>query len=209
MHKKGKSALAYLMVLIAMAFVALTLAIVLMPLPDLDKNVSKAVQSFQSPALYKVMLLVSDFGVMPFSVLMVLITALVFFLFKYKREALFVLFTLFCGVASTLIKYLVDRPRPAAPFVQVMEKTRQQSFPSGHVNFYVLFFGFILVLMFHMNSIPKLVRMVVGGFSAGMILLVPYSRIYLGAHWFTDVLGGILLGSLLLYVNSYYYLRKK
>lgn len=209
MNKQRKLILTYLLISGLLGFVLLTAFIVYMPLSSLDKNFSIAVQSYQSPFLDSLMKFVSFIGVMPYSLIMVLLTALLFFVFKLKRAAFFTLSTLLAGVVSTLIKVLVDRPRPAAPLVNVLEKTVHQSFPSGHVNFYVVFFGFLIVIMCHVKTIPFILRTMVIAICALLILLIPISRMYQGVHWFTDVLGGYLLGGLLLFVNSYYYLRGK
>lgn len=209
MNKQRKLILTYLLISGLLGFVLLTAFIVYMPLSSLDKNFSIAVQSYQSPFLDSLMKFVSFIGVMPYSLIMVLLTALLFFVFKLKRAAFFTLSTLLAGVVSTLIKVLVDRPRPAAPLVNVLEKTVHQSFPSGHVNFYVVFFGFLIVIMCHVKTIPLILRTMVIAICALLILLIPISRMYQGVHWFTDVLGGYLLGGLLLFVNSYYYLRGK
>lgn len=209
MNKQRKLILTYLLISGLLGFVLLTAFIVYMPLSSLDKNFSIAVQSYQSPFLDSLMKFVSFIGVMPYSLIMVLLTALLFFVFKLKRAAFFTLSSLLAGVVSTLIKVLVDRPRPAAPLVNVLEKTVHQSFPSGHVNFYVVFFGFLIVIMCHVKTIPLILRTMVIAICALLILLIPISRMYQGVHWFTDVLGGYLLGGLLLFVNSYYYLRGK
>lgn len=194
------------MILIAMGFIILTVFIALAPLPFADIAFSQWIQGLRSRWLDMSMNFVSWFGVMPHSLILVLITALLFFIFRYKREAWFTLATLLAGIVSTLIKYVAGRPRPAEPLVHVLEKTRQLSFPSGHVNFYVVFFGFLIVIMLHVKTIPSMVRLFVGVVCALLILLVPFSRIYLGAHWLSDVVGGLMLGSLLLYANSYFYL---
>lgn len=209
MNKQRKLILISLLISGLLAFVLLTVFIVYMPLSSLDKNFSIAIQSYQGPILDPIMKFISFIGVMPYSLIMVLLTALLFFLFKLKWEAVFTLSTLFAGVASTVVKILVDRPRPAAPLVHVLEKTVQQSFPSGHVNFYVVFFGFLIVMMYHVKTIPFILRAMVITICILLILLIPISRVYQGAHWFTDVIGGSLLGSLLLSANSYFYFKVK
>lgn len=209
MNKKRKLILTSLLISGLLAFILLTVFIIYMPLSSVDKNFSITVQSYQSPFLDSIMKFISFIGVMPYSVIMVLLTALLFYIFKLKKEALFTLSTLLAGVVSTIVKVLVDRPRPAAPFVHVLEKTVQQSFPSGHVNFYVVFFGFLIVSMCHVKTIPFFLKAAVITLCALLILLIPISRVYQGAHWFTDVLGGSLLGGLLLFVNSYFYFKVK
>jgi len=150
---------------------------------------------------------ISWFGYMPNSIFIVLVPAVCLFIFKYKKEAVFVLLTLLAGVVSSLVKLLVNRPRPLPNLVRIIEKTRQQSFPSGHVLFYVVFFGFIAFLMYRLDRLPALIRWLTGISCLLLIFLVPISRIYLGAHWFTDVLAGFLLGILCLYALIYYYLK--
>jgi membrane-associated phospholipid phosphatase len=73
----------------------------------------------------------------------------------------------------------------------------------------VVFFGFLLLLMYQLENIIKVIRYIVGVISIFFIFSIPFSRIYLGAHWFTDVLGGFLLGLLSLYLLSWLYLRKR
>lgn len=195
-------------VLCIAAFVILTIYVLWMPLSELDKNVSSGIQNHLSVSLKGLMSFVSWFGVMPYSLITPLCVVIAFAVFKFKREALFTLCTLLAGLVSTLVKYLVNRPRPAEPWVHVLEPTAQQSFPSGHVNFYVVFFGFLIVLMYQLKTVPKLIRILASAFCLFLILLVGISRIYLGAHWFTDVLGGYLLGAVLLHVNCYFYFKK-
>ncbi|RYZ95112.1 MAG: phosphatase PAP2 family protein, partial [Sphingobacteriaceae bacterium] len=115
---------------------------------------------------------------------------------------------LLSGAVSSLVKMLVNRPRPGANVVRVIEETRQQSFPSGHTQFYVIFFGFIIVLMYNLKSLPVWLRLSCTILSLLLIFTIPFSRIYLGAHWFTDVLGGFFMGILCLSALAYFYLRK-
>lgn len=203
-----KRILLFLILGLLSGFLLLTALIFISPHSDIDREFSEEVQEYQHPGLDALMKGISSVGVFPISLIMVLITALVFYLFKYKKEALFICFTLFSGVVSASLKILVDRPRPTESMVRIVEKAQNQSFPSGHVLFYVLFFGFLALLMFYVKSIAKPVRIIVGSISLFLIFTVPFSRVYLGAHWFTDVLAAFFLGMICLLILSYYYLRK-
>ena len=208
MIKRKKNILFYVIGLILLGFVLLTFLVSAFPASVIDRTFSEEVQENQNPTLDILMKIASWFGYMPYSVIMVLLTAIVFYLFRYKKEALFILLTLTSGIVSTVIKVAVDRPRPTKDMVTIIEKAGHQSFPSGHTLFYVFFFGFILVLMRHLKSINVLVRIIITVLCLSLIFMVPISRVYLGAHWFTDVLGGFMLGIICLFILSYYYLLK-
>lgn len=195
--------------LITIGFIVLSVMVGIYPDMPIDLKVSKEIQMHQNPFFDQIMYLISTPGYMPESVIMVSTTALIFFLFKYKKAALFVMLTGLSGLLSTVVKALVNRPRPSESLVRIVYKTAQQSFPSGHMMFYVIFFGFLTLLMFQLENIPKALRYAVGFISILLIFTIPFSRIYLGAHWFTDVFGGFLLGILGLSILSWLYLRKR
>ncbi|MBD1366148.1 phosphatase PAP2 family protein [Mucilaginibacter sp. ZT4R22] len=208
MNKRRKRILALVLLIISIGFVALTILVMLYPTSFIDVEFSEEVQQHQNKFLDAVMEIISMPGYMPESPIMILCTSLVLFLFRYKKAAVFVLFTTVAGLVSTIVKALVNRPRPSDDVVRIVLKTTQQSFPSGHVLFYVVFFGFLVVLMYQLEDIPKFLRGFVIAVSLFMIFVIPLSRIYLGAHWFTDVMGGFLLGLLCLYLLSWLYLHK-
>ncbi|MCO5948629.1 phosphatase PAP2 family protein [Mucilaginibacter flavidus] len=168
---------------------------------------SEEVQEHTAPILDKGMKAISWLGYMPNSVVIVLVTALMFFLFKYKKEALFLILTMGSGIVSSVVKIIANRPRPSQSLVRIIETTRQQSYPSGHVIFYIVFLGFLILLMYQLATIPKFIRIGISVVSTFLILTIPFSRVYLGAHWFTDVLRGSLLSALCLFTISYYYLK--
>lgn len=94
-------------------------------------------------------------------------------------------------------KVLVDRPRPSPELVQVMTPVENASFPSGHTAYVLLFYGFLCYLL------PRLTRNraavnTLRTLLATLIGLTAASRIYLGAHWFSDVAGSLTLGGLVL-----------
>ncbi|BAU52592.1 phosphatase PAP2 family protein [Mucilaginibacter gotjawali] len=193
---------------ISAGFVALTILIIIFPHSFVDLKFSQEMQEHQNPFLDATMKTASWFGYFPGSAIVVLGGTLLFFIFKYRREALYVFLTSLSGLVSSVIKLLVNRPRPTSPDVRIVQKVYEQSFPSGHVLFYIVFFGFLIVLMYQLKTIGKVIRISVASFSALLIFAIPFSRIYLGAHWFTDVLGGFLLGMLCLYLLCIFYFRK-
>jgi undecaprenyl-diphosphatase len=79
--------------------------------------------------------------------------------------------------------------------VRMLRHMGGYSFPSGHVVTYVAFFGFAAHLAGIDVHSPTLSWLIILP-CAGMIALVGPSRIYLGAHWASDVLGAYLLGGL-------------
>jgi membrane-associated phospholipid phosphatase len=197
----------YVITAIAAGFLLITLFVYFFPDSVIDHQFSTRVQAWRNPLLDAVMKAVSWFGYMPNTPVMITVTAIIFTLFQYKKEAIFILLTSLSGAVSTIIKLLIDRPRPSEPLVTVMLKTQQQSFPSGHVLFYVVFFGFLTLLMFEIRSIPNYVKIPVIAICALLIFTVPYSRVYLGAHWFTDVIAGFMLGLICLYILGSIYIK--
>ncbi len=118
-------------------------------------------------------------------------------LFKRVAEAAFLGLVSALSGAAELVKIVVHRDRPSADVVHVIGHPLTYSFPSGHVTQYMLFFGFAFYLVFTLMR-HGIVRTLLLLFCGAMILLVGPSRIWLGQHWFSDVLGGYTLGSALL-----------
>lgn len=104
------------------------------------------------------------------------------------------------GISNRLIKEAIGRPRPAEELVEVLFPHSGNSFPSGHVMLYVVFFGFLLFLIWtHMRHSRWRTTLLLT--LVAIIAAVGPSRIYLGAHWLSDVIAGYLIGLLLLLVG--------
>ena len=197
----------YYILLFIIGFILLGFFVSANPVPSFDLNISLFVQKYHSDLLDKIMLGISLLGELPYSLIMVVLVSLLFFLFKYKRESYFIFSILLSGLIILGVKNIIDRPRPTEFYVRLVEINRFQSFPSGHVMSYILFFGFMIVLMLQLKSIPLLTRRVITYISVFFMLTVAFSRVYLGAHWFSDTVGGLMLGLICLFLLSYFYLK--
>lgn len=205
-HNSRKKAL-YVVLGLTALFLLLTAFVSLLPTTFIDLEFSEEVQEHTFPLLDSLMKAISWFGTQWVALTMTLGAALVFLLLRFRREALFLSLTLLSSVVAFGIKVLVDRPRPTDDLVRVVAEAQHQSFPSGHTTYYVTFFGFLIFLLFRLRQVPNPVRWTIGIFSLLLILTVPFSRVYLGDHWFTDVLAGFVLGLISLIGLIYFYLR--
>jgi membrane-associated phospholipid phosphatase len=204
-----RNTLIFILFLLIAAFTYLSFFIVQHPIFAFDLKTSLFIQQYHADWLDKVMLAISFFGELPYSLLSVVVVAAIFYWQKYKREGIFISTVLLSGLIILGIKNVIDRPRPTAFYVRLVEVNRFQSYPSGHVLSYTLFFGFLVILMNTLKGIPNVTRNVVTYLSAFLMITIAPSRIYLGAHWFTDTVGGFLLGLICLFPLCYFYFKKK
>lgn len=176
---------------------ALTVGAHLTPRYPGDVALARALQSLDWPVLGGVLHFENTIG-SPWPAVS-LIVAVTLILFSLRRAGLALLFAgtnALRGVGS-VVKDLVLRPRPAPPLLQVNEHAAGTSFPSGHVFSAVLLYGMIAVLL-ELTPLPRPLRRLAQTVCAGITLLMGPARVYAGAHWPSDVLGGYLWGTLLL-----------
>jgi undecaprenyl-diphosphatase len=186
-------------------FVPLALAVAWGSRPyfDWDLAVSQSIQSVRGPGLETLMHGVSlaDNNILGPAVL-VSVAGLVLVARRARREAAVLVGVLLVGQALWVVcGQLVGRPRPSPALVQVRLDEGDvhgfPSFPSGHTVYYTAFFGFLWFLTFTRVRTRRLRWPLLGSFG-GLVLLVGIARIYLGAHWVSDVVGGYLLGGAVL-----------
>ena len=123
--------------------------------------------------------------------IMVLLSAFLFWI-KEAKKAIFIFFSAgFGGLILFIIKYTVQRVRP------LPEVFSGYSFPSGHSTIIVVFF---LSLLFIINK-----KEILSMLAAFAIIAVPISRVVLGAHFLSDVVAGLLLGSIVVDFMKVYY----
>jgi membrane-associated phospholipid phosphatase len=93
---------------------------------------------------------------------------------------------------DNLIKLVISRQRPPADLVHILSPTTGFSYPSGHAVFFTW-----MSFMIAVSLAPKIrpaFRPVLWAVAAVVIVLTCIARVWAGAHWPSDVVGGVLLG---------------
>lgn len=175
-----------------------------------DERVADAVQSVALPGTDALMRAGSFLGDGPNSWIVTIAALLIFLTYGRRTEAAALLFSAGGGaLINRLMKYLIARPRPTLEHVRVSGEWAHESFPSGHVTFYVCCFGFLYFVAFALLPKGSRKRRAVCALAALPVLLIGFSRVYLGAHWPSDTLGAYLLSGLWLAVSLHLYRRWK
>ncbi|MAT45744.1 MAG: hypothetical protein CL609_25715 [Anaerolineaceae bacterium] len=189
------------LILVVIAFLILSFFAFNQAYFGIDLNITLGLQQISHPLFRGLMQAVSWVGFFPQSVIITFLIILLFFEFGFQWESVMGLIAAAVSLSTnSLLKILIHRPRPDANLVDVANTLSSYSFPSGHVMYYVGFFGFVWFLIFSLlkKSWKRTILLVMIG---GLILLVGLSRVYLGQHWSSDVLGAYLMGSLVLAAN--------
>jgi membrane-associated phospholipid phosphatase len=126
-----------------------------------------------------------------------LVTIVVAVYFGFKREKwklAFWLFAIFMGeLLNFILKNLYDRPRPV--FLEPLAIATHASFPSGHAMKALIVYGMLAYFLMLNITNPRL-RIVIVFIVALLSVLVGISRLYLGVHYFSDVVGGFAVGGI-------------
>jgi membrane-associated phospholipid phosphatase len=110
----------------------------------------------------------------------------------HRRLALFLALTgLLGGAIDSIVKIIVDRPRPSLE--HPVASAHGMSFPSGHAMTSLVGYGALLLVF--IPRIPKAWRKPIWVVAAVVIVAIGFSRLALGVHYISDVLGGYLLGA--------------
>ena len=109
---------------------------------------------------------------------------------KNKKIPLYISLNLVCSfISNQIAKLIFLRPRPTG--INLIEESGF-SYPSGHAMVSMAYFGFIAYLLYKKlkNKLTKSILIITLILT---ILLIGFSRIYLGVHYLSDVIGGFLL----------------
>ena len=135
------------------------------------------------------------------AIFLAVLTIVLFILIKNKKIGVSIFSNLVIITAlNQLLKNILQRPRPTE--YRIIEETGY-SFPSGHSMISMAFYGYLIYLIYKYvkNKYAKWISIVLLGI---LICSIGISRIYLGVHYTSDVLGGFLISIsyLVIYISA-------
>lgn len=195
--KKNKHILKNIIIILTIiAFIVLSFLMYQGLLDKLDLNIYNGMIKYMSPLLTLVVKAITNIGG---PLMVVLICA--FMVFNPKIRWKFGILTTFGAILSFcvnwLIKILFARARP-----EIMPLVEEGSFsyPSGHAAVSIVMYG-LLAIYIYQNIKNKKLKYFLISLCIISPIIIGLSRVYLGTHYMTDVLGGWLVGVLMLFVS--------
>jgi len=181
--------------LASLAFGALVAAVLLYhPFVAFDESFSAGIRSLSTPVLDRLFVAVThlaDFWSVAFG------TAVLAGILLYRRrraEAVLVVLTVAGGAfVGTVFRALIERARPGLEYARI-PLPDSYSLPSGHALASFLFFG-ILCFVVALEAKSSVVRLWTLAGCVAVAGLIAFSRVYLGVHYFGDILASWILGS--------------
>jgi membrane-associated phospholipid phosphatase len=160
-----------------------------------DLKITRSLQRINAPWFDRLMHVVSWPGFPPQSRVIPPLLSLFWLSLGFPIEAVFQILAWGTGAISAAIKRSMRRPRPTPELVRVISAPLGgTSFPSGHVLIYAGVYCFLAFLLETLVR-PAHLRRIATSFLVGLVTMVGPSRIYLGHHWFTDVVASYLVGT--------------
>lgn len=155
-----------------------------------DKTISNFIYSFRTPILTTIMSVITNITDIPAGLVLSLSVVLLLFK-KHRKESLIFSLSLIIGsILNYFLKLFFKLPRPNIAPLKVLSDF---TYPSGHAMNNLVLYGLLAFYAFHFTK-NKSLSIVIGFVVAMWIFLIGLSRIYLGAHYPSDVLAGYLVG---------------
>ena len=159
------------------------------PLVRVDTSVYYLLQGLRTRWVDVAMVTITELGGATVMGAVILVVAVVFILKRRWRTLAYWLAAVgFAEILVQLLKFTLGRQRPVALY----SGNELFSFPSGHATMSIVVYGFLAFLL--ARGKPPNTRALITLITAVVITLIAFSRLYLGAHWLSDVLAGLSMG---------------
>ena len=168
-------------------FTIITYAIFSDKIDALDKNIHSYILNIRNENLTSILITITNISS---AYALIVLSILVLLIMKKKRIPLLICLNLIISfLTNQIAKLTFTRPRPIG--INLIEESGY-SYPSGHAMISMAYFGFIAYLIYKSN-LNKIIKLLLITSIFILILLIGFSRIYLGVHYLSDIIGGFLL----------------
>ena len=158
-----------------------------------DEDALKRFQSLRRPWLDEAAVVSSSLATHLVAIVSIVSLSLAFWIVHRRADAAAVLLVFIPEGLNLALKEIVGRPRPEYSLLE--SAPGNLAFPSGHALHAFLLLGLLIFIVEELVR-PLWLRRGIQGLMVFMILACGASRIYLGVHWPSDILGGYLLGGI-------------
>jgi len=194
-----------LCILFGVAFAFIVIAILSEMITGFDRSIIDTIQGLEAPWLTPIMHAFTFIGSTKVVMLLIIaVTALLLWGLRARSQAYFFFFAMIgTGVLNQTLKFFFKRARPE--FHRLAEASGY-SFPSGHTMMgFSLYALFTYLLWRHIRSKTGRIALVV--FAILMFGMIATSRIYLGVHYPSDILGGMIASSFWLTLTTFLFVQ--
>ncbi|MFI7009524.1 phosphatase PAP2 family protein [Streptomyces sp. NPDC050145] len=177
------------------------------PLMDADEDVARSLHraAVADPGLTHANRILTDWVWDPWTMRLLCSLVVLYLLVRLRAAVLAVWAAVTCAAGTLLqqvLKTAVDRPRPVWP--DPVDSAHYAAYPSGHAMTATVVLGLVLWL-FRRHDAPVTLYRAALAVTVVSVLGVGLTRIWLGVHWPSDVLGGWLLGALTVALSTITY----
>ncbi|WP_428645399.1 VTT domain-containing protein [Roseibium sp.] len=160
------------------------------PMVRADLAILNLFDSLRTPAGDRIMVFMTTLGDgVVVAAVSIAVAAYLFLRKAWRRGTGFAIAMAGTALFVPLFKLLLHRSRP----IELYAGADAYSFPSGHATLNAVLFGICAVLVAH--DLKRWAKAAIFTVTATLVITIGFSRIYLGAHWMSDVLAGLLFGT--------------
>lgn len=166
-------------------------------LDSIDIWIYSLIRLIRNSYLTSIFKFITFFAGVKYTIILCILSFIIYYYKGDKRCLNLIILVILCTLINLIIKNIIGRERPDIAYRLVSESGF--SFPSGHSMISTVIYGYLISIID--NKWCKYLLVL-------LILLIGFSRIYLGVHYFSDIIGGYLYGIIVLILGNKFLIER-